>query len=325
MRILPRFMLCALAACLVSSVAGAATPPASATSAATSTTFEPGRLERVEALHDPMIPGPVPTWYTRGYEQHARDLQRFLGGERAFVRRELGVNVPLSLAVLDTKQWKLAERQLPYPMPSVTGDPPVALMPADWGSGSGFFPKHYDSDPALVKVARARGVSWDEASHRAADLIGGHELGHAVLDGYGIVPGTHWMNEMLASYVLYAYLQSDRRDLLWLVPVLQVSNQIRHPQPYMSLEDFESRYMQILSTDAVNYGWYQGQFIEQIEKVYARKGIGFLLEVRAAFPPGPKRFALGNDETLRRLEKISPGFIAWAHAMNAQPKLVAHH
>ena len=86
-------------------------------------------------------------------------MQRFISGERDFIKRQLGVSVPLSLAVLDTKQWKLAERQLPYPMPSVSGEPPVALMPADWAGGPDFFPKQKDSDPAMVKAVLARGAA----------------------------------------------------------------------------------------------------------------------------------------------------------------------
>ena len=286
--------------------------------------FEAGRLPRVQALHDPFIDGTVPAYYTRGYQKHAQGLQHFLAGERAFVRKELGVDVPLSLAVLDQRQWKLVERQLPYPMPSVTGSPPVALMPADWAVVPDFFPRQSDADPTLVRAVLARGISWDEANHRADDLIGGHELGHAELAAYGIEPGTRWLNEMLASYVLYAYLQQERRDLLWLVPLMQAGNQTDRPQHHVSLEDFEAQYMQILTTDGENYSWYQGQFLEQVKKVYSRKGIAFLREVRTAFPRGEKAYAAGNAETLRRLERIDPGFIAWAHSLETGPKLPMH-
>jgi hypothetical protein len=71
------------------------------------------------------------------------------------------------------------EQPLCLPLaPSVDGEPPVALMPADWS------------------------------------------------------------NELLASYVLYAYLQSERRDLLWLVNIIQVGNRPNLPQHHVSLDDF---------------------------------------------------------------------------------------
>lgn len=301
-------------------------PPAYARAAERSQNgFEAGRLGRVKALGDPMIAGVVPTYYTPGNEKHARDLQRFLTGERSFFKQELAVDVPLSLAVLDRRQWGLVDRQYPYPVPSVDGEPPTALMPANWADAQGFFAKDADISPAVIEVVRARGEDWTEAKYRSADLIGGHELGHAIEHAYGIVPGTLWLNEFLANYVLYTYLESRRRDLLWLLAVTRAETRPDHPQPHVSLDDFDSLYMQILAKTPDNYGWYQGQFIDRVEKVYAQKGIGFLKEVREAFPPGPERFALGNAETLRRLEKISPGFIAWARAMDATPSLAAHH
>jgi len=309
------FMGVAIGITMFASLLAAAAPP-------TGNTFEAGRLERVKALGGPVIEGAVRTYYTPGYEKRARKLQRFVDGERTFVKKELGIDVPLSLAVLDPAQWKLVERQLPYSMPSVTGDPPVALVPADWPSApQDIFAKESDAGPAVVEAVAAHGLSWNEANYQAYDLANGHELGHAVIDTYGIVPGTHWLNEMLASYVLYAFLQQERRDLLWLDQLMQAANPINRPQRHVSLDDFEAQYMQILTTDGRNYGWYQGQFFGLVRKVYARKGIGFLLEVRAAFPEGEKWFALGNAETLRRLEDISPGFVAWARDMNALPRL----
>jgi hypothetical protein len=78
--------------------------------------------------------------------------------------------------------------------------------------------------------------------------------------------------------------------------------------------------MEILSKDGVNYGWYQGQFLEQVKRVYADKGLKFLEEVRRAFPAsGGAKGRLGNTETLRRLEKIAPGFTAWAASLQTRP------
>lgn len=281
--------------------------------------FEAGRRERVRALRDPVVTGEVLTYYTPGYEQRARDLQRFLIDELGFSRKQLQVELSLSLAVLDAKQWVQVERQVPYPIPSVSGEPPVAIMPASWQEAEGFFPREREATPTLQRVIGAHGLTWREANHRAGDLIGGHELGHAIVDAYGIVPGTHWLNEMLASYVLYAYLQHRRPDRLWLIDVLQAGKHANRPQNHVSLEDFESMYMDILTKDGDNYGWYQNRFLEQLRNVYARHGVDFLRQVRKAFPPGPARFALGNVETLRRLDAIDPSFSAWAKSLDSYP------
>ena len=283
--------------------------------------FEEGRLERIQALEGPRLEGIVPTYYTPGYKQRARDLQRFISAEMGFVQRRLGVRLPLSLAVLDKAQWSVAERQLPYPMPSVDGEPPVALMPADWSSAENFFAKESDIDSHSREELATHHLTWREASHRSGDLIGGHELGHAVVDAYGIQAGTRWLNELLASYVLYTYLQSERRDLLWLIDVVQMSNRVNLPQHHVSLDDFESQYMDILAKDGENYGWYQGQFLDQVKRVYSQQGLDFLKQVRAAFPAGSSPGnQLGNAETLRRLEKFSPGFTAWGTSLGTRPR-----
>ncbi len=283
--------------------------------------FDEGRLDRVQALKAPRLDGTVPTYYTPGYQQRARDLQRFATAEMGFAQRRLGVKLSLSLAVLDKAQWSAAEQQLPYPMPSVTGEPPVALMPADWSAAEDFFAKETDIASSTRKELAAHHLTWREASHRSGDLIGGHELGHAVIEAYGIQAGTRWLNELLASYVLYAYLKSERPDLVWLVDIVQESNRVELPQHHVSLDDFESRYMDILAKDGENYGWYQGQFLKQVKRVYARQGLKFLSEVRAAFPAGSSPgHQLGNAETLRRLEKFSPGFTAWAASLETRPR-----
>lgn len=126
--------------------------------AATSAQFEEGRLERIQALKTPRLDGIVPTYYTPGYKQHARDLQGFVTGEMGFAQRRLAVQLPLSLAVLDKAQRSVAERQLPYPMPSVDGEPPVALMPADWSAAEGFFEN--ESDIAASTRGIQAGTRW---------------------------------------------------------------------------------------------------------------------------------------------------------------------
>jgi hypothetical protein len=290
-------------------------------SAAALAQFESGRLERVQALKLPTLNGIVPTYYTPGYKERAREMQRFVIAEMKFAQRQLGVQVPLSLAVLDKAQWSVAERQLPYPIPSVDGEPPVALMPADWSAAEDFFARESDIDAKTREELAVHGLSWHEASHRSGDLIGGHELGHEVINAYGIQAGTRWLNELLASYVLYAYLQGERRDLLWLANIIQEGNRPNLPQHHVSLDDFESQYMEILSKDGDNYGWYQGQFLEQVIRVYPQQGLKFLELVRAAFPAGSSpNHQLGNAETLRRLEKFSPGFSAWAASLETRPR-----
>jgi len=127
-----------------------------------------------------------------------------------------------------------------------------SLMPADWSTAEDFFENESDISSDTRDALAAHHLTWREASHRSGDLIDGHELGHAVVEAYGIQAGTRWLNELLASYVLYAYLQSERRDLVWLVNIVQEGNRLKLPQHHVSLDDFESQYMDILAKDGEN-------------------------------------------------------------------------
>jgi len=63
--------------------------------------FEPGRLERIKALGNPMLKGSIPTYYTPGYKARARKLQTFFTNELRFAQRRIEFNLTVSLAVLD--------------------------------------------------------------------------------------------------------------------------------------------------------------------------------------------------------------------------------
>ena len=84
-----------------------------------------------------------------------------------------------------------------------------------------------------------------------------------MIEAYGIDAGTHWLDELLATYVLYAYMARERAELVWLLDVLQGGDGLAPLPRYVSLVHLESRYTQILTQDGANYGWYQGQFLKQ--------------------------------------------------------------
>ena len=194
-------------------------------------------------------------------------------------------------------------------------------MPVNWIGGPDILPKEKDASAAVLKAVAAHRLSWNDAGRRAYDLWGGHELGHSILEAYGINPGTRWLNEFVASYVLYAYLESKHPEQLWLIDVLEVGGRPDQPQGYVSLDDLDSKFLQIAVTDPRNYLWYQAQFFERIKKVYRRQGVDFLRALRRAFPDGAYKFAtLGTADTLHRLDTIDPEFSAWARHLESMPR-----
>jgi hypothetical protein len=284
--------------------------------------FGADRAQRIHALHNPCLEGRIVTCYTSGYRYRAVSLQHFLTGELSFVQQKLRISVPLSLAVLDQRQWPLAELELPYAMPSVHGEPPIALVAANWAAAKDFYPSAEEAEnPAvLLEIAQHR-LTWDQANAQAGDLLSAHELGHAVIDAYGIVPGSHWLDEFLASYVWYGYVSERHPEQLWLFDVIQAGNQLMRPQRFVTLTELDKNYRVIVESDVQtnNYGWYQGQLIERVRQIYPMRGFDFLKEIRAAFPAGEAP-QLGSDEALRRVERIDPTFSDWAKELATKPR-----
>jgi hypothetical protein len=289
-------------------------PSASHHSSAPPADFGADRAKLIQALHNPCLKGRIVTCYTPGYRSRAVSLQQFLTDELVFVRQRLDIPVPLMLAVLDEHQWPLAEHELPYAMPSVHGDPPIALVAANWAAAKGFYPTAaVAGNPALLQEIANHGLDWDQANAQVGDLLSAHELGHAVIDAYGIVPGSYWLDEFLASYVWYAYMSEQHPEQLWLFDVLQAGNQLERRQRFVTLAELDLNYKVIVQSDirTNNYGWYQGHLIERIREIYPARGLDFLKAIRTLFPPG-KAPQFGSDEALRRIEQIDPSFGDWA-------------
>lgn len=80
---------------------------------------------------------------------------------------------------------------------------------------------------------------------------------------------------------------------------------------HRSLADFERLYSGV---GADNYIWYQGRFSERVFALFATERFDFLRKVKDAFPRGSKD-KLAPDQLLEQLEKIKPGFKAWAAAL----------
>jgi hypothetical protein len=128
---------------------------------------------------------------------------------------------------------------------------------------------------------------------------------------------------MTAHYFAYAYLHERRRTLLDAFMLMHRVYAAATPQ-LTTLDQFEAG-MPPGPARAREYGRFQALFLERVEQVYARQGLGFIDKLAAAFPRQERPTGcptggvgvcasqrLPNDEILRRLEAIEPGFIAWA-------------
>jgi hypothetical protein len=138
-----------------------------------------------------------------------------------------------------------------------------------------------------------------------------HELGHVYTQAYGIAPrrvsgnAAHWLNEFLATYLWVAYETDVARPRdpgrIFMAALANYHLATYRPQGVT---------LEAIGGNGVRYSWFQFQFIRRAEQVYKAQGLAFFQRVRDAFPPTSESISV--QESLARLEKISPGFVKWA-------------
>jgi hypothetical protein len=275
------------------------------------------RLQALLALHDLKLPGAIPTYYTAGYAGNARYTQNLVADEFLFYAASMQLRSPSTvLAVLDAKQWPLVAQGLPYGMPSVSDHEPfVIAMPAEWKSVTALpFPRKEDVSVDDLKILLAHGAPWDEVRYQGGYGVATHEIGHAIIRQLKIDPQVSWFNELLASYIGFAYLYAKHpetiagNEIFW-------KQGLSSPHPFTSLAYFEKNYGDLASNHPVNYAWYQFAFDARGLEVYRRRGLEFVRAVAKQFPAGGPR--LNSDQVLEKLEAIDPGWKDWAARLEA--------
>ena len=188
-----------------------------------------------------------------------------------------------------------------------------------------YLPRQNQASGATRKLLEAAKVTYAEATSKFMIHLVLHEMGHLQVRRYGIEPPNYWLTEFLCNYLSYAYLKTEKPRLALVVEALNLVPTAR--QPHTSLEDFET-----LSRDPKiptgptnigfdNYGWYQQQFERRAISAYGTcGGVSFLTRVKTAFPSGASgaiaKPKAAPAEALARLERLCPGFEAWASTLN---------
>lgn len=269
---------------------------------------ESSQLDRVRALGTPSIAGEISTYHSPGYRDRAIGIRDVLESARTFFEDSLGTELEVNLALLSEEHWSQTT-EIDYGIPFFSGS--VMVLPAttdvaltrDFQNLEG-----RASEEDLARIA-ASGLTFQEAAHLTIDLIGYHELGHAYVYALGILPPTRWFSELLASYFAYAFLSRRQADpaAVW---ETMWGLKARAPRPsHTTLADFENLYIEV---GIENYLWYQAQFQQRIEEVFASDGLAFVRRVAETFPADAGASDLSRAEVMARLEELRPGFVAWA-------------
>lgn len=272
--------------------------------------------QRLPELGLSSFPEPILTYYSDGAKTHATRMATNIARMKDFFQKQLGIQTRVGLAVLNSNDWSRVDSSVaPYGMPFFRGTPPTVFMPAQGGM---VFDRIIEGKKSLTPEQQAflreRKMTFEAIADIWVDDIGFHELGHILLNEYGIDPRCTWLHELLATYFREVFTASEQGD--WTIarefPRQPPSRSPPKRPKHTTLADFEKFY-----SGVDDYGWYQTQFDTRARDVQSRLGLPFLKDVKRMFPADSGNSAaegtpLTPEESLTRLEDISPGFKKWA-------------
>jgi hypothetical protein len=130
--------------------------------------------------------GDVPVIYSPSAEQRALAYQKSLRAAHTWLQKELHVQVPVTLAVLDKKMWeKVSEHQ---PLPHADTRSGLIYVPANWGGES------------------------SGGQRLPGERILFHEVGHMFAAPLKLYSSNGFINELIANVFLAAYIRTERPD-----------------------------------------------------------------------------------------------------------------
>jgi hypothetical protein len=275
-------------------------------------------LVRVQQLALEVLPGRVTTYYSAGARERAAELQKTLQEAAAFFEERIGAAPTFALAVLNEGDWAKF-RPLPYGIPWVSSSPHVAVLPAVLERSvivRGFTGVREKASAETLRAIENAGLPVAQAPYRLNDLIGYHEVGHVVIDAYGLTQTQRWFNEMLATFTAYAFMRERHPEVAREWDALMRFNVEVYRPEFRSLDMFQRRYDDMPQE---TYAWFQGMFHTRLAEVYEKRGLEFLKDLRAAGVVAGAKYDTASA-LIARLEGVVPGFERWA-ALVEQPKI----
>ncbi|MFN2374883.1 MAG: hypothetical protein ABR545_13830 [Cyclonatronaceae bacterium] len=248
-------------------------------------------------------------YYPEGYAGRAEVIARRISASNQFFSDSLGVDVRIRIALLDPENYERGEFLHPYGLPFISGG--VTVLPADLNSGAVidmFTPFEATITADNLAVLQKAGFTYGEGKKLMVDLIGLHEIGHEQVRAFGINTRQRWFDELMASYLAYAYLRTmePRMAVVW--DAVTRAGREGYQSNHTSLDDFNRLYTGVGVGD---YVWYQNVFHERVRDVYDVHGLAFVREVKNRLGNTHLKTITAED-LLAVLEEIAPGFMEWA-------------
>jgi hypothetical protein len=273
-------------------------------------------FKRLQKLGLPAFEKPMPTYYSVGEKSRAEKLALDITAMNGFYQTNLGVRPQVSLAVLNSNDWKQVNPVMPYGMPYNAGA--MVVMPAQGGMVFDTIMQAKSAVPAdTLERIKQNNTTFEAIAEKQVEWIGFHELGHSMVRAYNIDPGCRWLDEFLATYCGIAFVSQAGAE--WRVVDLLKGSPPKRPK-HTTLADFEELYDKV-----DDYVWYQTMFAARAKEGCSQMGVEFLKDVKREFPADSthaagERSKVAPGEALLRLDKIAPGFVKWADVFQKDGK-----
>jgi hypothetical protein len=194
-------------------------------------------------------------------------------------------------------------------------EPTFAVMPAvpERSVVTGIYAAARADLPADAAADLDRlGISYDEALGRIVDLIGFHEVGHVYIAelGYHRENTAPWLEELLATYAAYSYLDVAQPSSIVVWNALSEALLGFVDPVSRSLDDFNTLYIQGLGP--ATYGWFQSHFNLRNGLVVQRRPRATWFRQLAAERLDQDTRGVPTSELLSRLHGFMPSFTDWA-------------
>lgn len=282
--------------------------------------------DEIKDLKLQSISGQIITYYSEGKEIRASELKTLLERASASLGDSLNVEINLTLAVLDAKEWaQLIDK--PYGLPTIRtgackrggGSFPepryAAILPAgidgplykDW-----IALKDSISTKTLQELKEV-GVGFEQGGKIMIDFVALHELGHAYHLQFGIKNYFNFFAEFMADYIAYAFLRSTEERLdKKVLAVLSANIETITPvhSSFIKWENFRS------SEHPPTEAWYNSIITLKAAEIYEQRGFEFLTAVKNAFPEAEGK--LNTETILARLDSIHPGMLKWSEGISGK-------
>ena len=244
-------------------------------------------LTKVRKLGLPEAPGSVPAIYVASAKDRALRLQKALEPAHSWYEKQLHVQVPIVLALLDPEERQKVSDRVAIPHSFVArGGPGLIVIPA--------------SPTGPPPAGHEEGFLQHEPTQF-------HEDGHILADQLKIWSGNSWVNELVAQMFSVAYIRAERPDLNWVIDELFRTRAAETPPRYTSLADLDYLYSGVGDT---NYVWFQQAGLGRLADflVTDQSFPAVIEKLQKAFPAAePKQETL--EEISAHLEAIRPGFL----------------